>query len=50
MFAPTEIALGYSLVVVGVAVFLAPVLVRMADNYAPDASMKLEEGLAHESV
>jgi hypothetical protein len=50
MLAPTELALGYSLAVVGVAVLLAPVLIRMADSYAPDASMEMGEGLAHESI
>jgi biopolymer transport protein ExbD len=50
MFAPTELALGYSLVVVGVVVFLAPALIRMVGSYAPDASMKMGQGLAHESV
>lgn len=50
MYAPTELALGYSLAVVGVVVLLVPDLIRMVDNYAPDASMKIGEGLAHESV
>jgi len=50
MYAPTELALGYSLAVVGAVVLLAPALVRMVDTYAPDASMKMGEGLAHESV
>jgi len=50
MYVPTELALGYSLAVVGVVVLLAPTLVRMVDTYAPDASMKMGEGLAYESV
>jgi biopolymer transport protein ExbD len=50
MFAPTELALGYSLAVVGVAVLLAPVVIRLADSCAPDASLKMGEGIAHESV
>lgn len=50
MFAPTELALGYSLAAVGVAVLLAPVVFHLGDSYAPDASMKMGEGLAHESV
>jgi biopolymer transport protein ExbD len=52
MYAPTELALGYLLAVVGVVVLLAPALVRIVDinGYAPDASMKMGEGLAHESV
>jgi biopolymer transport protein ExbD len=36
--------------VVGVVVLFASTLVRMVDSYAPDASMKMGEGLAHESV
>ncbi|HEY6371201.1 MAG TPA: biopolymer transporter ExbD [Candidatus Sulfotelmatobacter sp.] len=50
MYAPTELALGYSLAVVGVAVFFGPTLVGMIDSYAPDDSMKMGAGLAHESV
>jgi biopolymer transport protein ExbD len=52
MYAPTELALGYSLAVMGVVVLLAPALVRIVEinGYAPDASMKMGEGLAHESV
>lgn len=50
MYAPSELALGYSLAVVGVVVLLAPTLVRMVDSFAPDASMKMGEGLEHESV
>ena len=52
MYAPTELALGYSLAVVGAVVLLAPALLRMVDinSCAPDASMKMGEGLAHESV
>src|ERR1700722_4828184 len=50
MLAPTELALGYSLVVAGLVVLWAPALVRMSDGFAPDASMKMGEGLAHESV
>jgi len=50
MYVPTELALGYALAVVGVVVLLASTLVRMVDSCAPDASMKMGEGLAHESV
>jgi biopolymer transport protein ExbD len=50
MFAPTELALGYSLAAVGLAVLLAPVVFHLGDSCAPDASMKMGEGLAHESV
>jgi biopolymer transport protein ExbD len=50
MYAPTELALGYLLAVAGVVVLLAPAFVRLSDSFAPDASMKMGEGLAHESV
>jgi len=50
MFAPTELTLGYSLAVVGVAVLVAPVVIWLGDSCAPDSSMKRGEGLAHESV
>ena len=48
MFIANELALGYSFAVVGVIVLFAPTLVRMVDSYAPDASMKMGEGLAHD--
>ena len=50
MFVPNELALGYSLAVVGAVVLFAPTLVRIVGSYAPDASMKMGECLAHESV
>jgi biopolymer transport protein ExbD len=50
MYVPTELVLGYFLAVMGVVVFFAPSLIRMVGSYAPDASMKMGEGLAHESV
>jgi biopolymer transport protein ExbD len=50
LYASTELVLGYSLAVMGVVVLLAPALIRMGDSYAPDASMKMGEGLAYESV
>ncbi len=50
MFAPTDLAFGYLLAVVGVTVLIAPAVIRIAQTYAPDASMKMGEGLAHESV
>ena len=50
IFAATEIALGYSLVAVGAAVLLVPVVIRVGDSCAPDASVKMGERLAHESV
>ena len=50
MYASSELTLGYSLAVLGVEVLLAPALVRMLDNYAPDASTPMGPDLAHESV
>src|SRR5207253_1141468 len=50
MYVSTELALGYSLVVVGVIVVLAPALIHMVEGYAPDDSMKMGAGLAHVSV
>ena len=50
MFAPTELNLGYALALGGVALIFAPILVRMVGSYAPDASMKLGQDLAYESV
>lgn len=52
MYAATELALGYLLTAVGAVVLLAPALVRIVDinGGAPDASVKMGEGLAHESV
>jgi uncharacterized protein YjeT (DUF2065 family) len=45
MYAPSELQLGYLLIVGGVVLLLAPALIRMVDNYAPDASMKMGEGI-----
>jgi biopolymer transport protein ExbD len=42
--------LGYSLGFVGIVVLLGPALIRIVDPFAPDASMKAGEGLAHDSV
>jgi biopolymer transport protein ExbD len=50
MFAPTELAFGHSLVVVGVALLIAPTLIRIAHTFAPGASLKMREGLARHSV
>jgi biopolymer transport protein ExbD len=50
MYASNELALGYSLVAVGVVVLLVPYFIHMVGDYAPDASMKMGEGLAHVSV
>jgi biopolymer transport protein ExbD len=50
MYAPSELELGYLLIVGGVVLLLAPTLLHMLDNYAPDASMKMGVGLAYESV
>jgi biopolymer transport protein ExbD len=50
MFAPDELALGYFLAGLGVAMIFVPVLMRATDSIAPDASMKLGVGLAHPSV
>jgi biopolymer transport protein ExbD len=50
MLADAELALGCSLAVIGVVVLLGPTLVRMGGSYAPDASMTIGDGLAHESV
>ena len=49
-FASRELALGYSLAAAGVAVLLAPFLIRMAGSCTPDASMQMGEGFAHQSV
>jgi biopolymer transport protein ExbD len=50
MSVPNELALGYSLGVIGILVLLARALIRTVDPFAPDASAKMGEGLAHESV
>jgi biopolymer transport protein ExbD len=50
MYASTELAVGYSVAVIGIVVLLAPGLVHMLDSYAPDASMQMGGVLAHESV
>jgi biopolymer transport protein ExbD len=50
MYAPSELELGYLLIVGGVGLLLTPTLLHMLDNYAPDASMKMGECLAYESV
>jgi biopolymer transport protein ExbD len=50
MYASSELALGYSLAVLGVVTLLAPGLIRRLDSYAPDASMQMGGVLAHESV
>jgi biopolymer transport protein ExbD len=50
MSVPNELALGYSLGVVGIVVLLAPALIRAVDSFAPDVSMKMGAGLAHDSV
>jgi len=42
--------LRYALAAVGVAALIAPTVIRMAHAYAPDASMKMGEAFAHESV
>lgn len=47
---PNELALGYSLGLVGIVVLLAPALIRTVDPFAPDASTTMGEGLAHDSV
>lgn len=47
MYASSELALGYSLAVLGVVTLLAPGLIRSLDSYLPDASMQMG---AHESV
>jgi len=50
MSVPNELAVGYSLVIVGIVVLLAPALIRMIDPVAPDASMKMGANLTHDSV
>ena len=57
MFAPSELALGYLLALLGIVLLFAPtlvrigpILVRMVGSYAPNASMKMGQGLAHQSV
>ena len=50
MYAPSELELGHLLIVGGLVFLLAPTLLHMLDNYAPDDSMKMGEGLAYESV
>jgi biopolymer transport protein ExbD len=50
MSVPNELALGYSLGVVGIVVLLAPALIRTVDPFAPDVSMKMGAGLAYDSV
>jgi len=50
MSVPNELAIGYSLIAMGAALLFAPALVRIVYPFAPDASMKMGEGLAHESV
>lgn len=50
MYAPSELELGHLLIVGGVVLVLAPTLLHMLDNYAPDASMSMGGGLSYESV
>jgi biopolymer transport protein ExbD len=50
MSVPNELALGYSLETLGIVLLLAPILIRTVDPFAPDASVKMGQGLAHESV
>lgn len=45
-----ELALGYSLELVGIVVLLAPALIRTVDPFAPGPSMKMGAGLAYDSV
>jgi hypothetical protein len=50
MYAENELAIGYLVTVVGVLLLLAPVLNRMLDRYAPDASAKTEPQLPEQSI
>lgn len=50
MYAPSELELGYLLIVGGLVFLLAPTFLHMLDDYAPDYSLKMGEGLAYESV
>jgi len=50
MSVPNELALGYSLGVIGIVVLLAPALIRTVDPFASDPSMKMGAGLAYDSV
>lgn len=47
---PEELAIGYLLILVGMALLCAPALVRLAHDFAPDSSVKLGSNLAHCSV
>ena len=50
MYAENELAIGYLLTVAGVLLLLAPTLIRLLDQYAPDASMKAVSRVADPSV
>lgn len=50
MYAPSELELGYLLIAGGLVFLLAPTFLHMLDDYAPDYSLKMGEGLAYESV
>jgi biopolymer transport protein ExbD len=50
LFAADELAVGYLLAVGGIFLVLAPTLLDMVSSYAPDASMKMGQDLAHQSV
>ena len=50
MSVPNELAVGYSIIALGVVLLLAPALLRVADPIAPDASMTMGESLAYQSV
>ena len=50
MYAENELAIGYLVTVVGVLLLLPPVLNRVLDRYAPDASAKTEPQLPEQSI
>lgn len=50
MEVPGELVLAYSLMLLGGALIVAPVLARIIGGFAPDPSLKLGGSLEHESV
>jgi hypothetical protein len=46
----TELALGYTLVTLGLVVLLWPMLSYLVDDFAPDESMKFGQSLADQTV
>jgi biopolymer transport protein ExbD len=50
MSVPVELMFGYLLVLAGICTFIAPTLLNAVSEIAPDASMKLGQNLAYNSV